>query len=166
MNNVNHPKHYNQGSIEVIDYIKDSLTEEEYLGFIKGNVIKYIARAKHKNGIEDLEKAHWYLSHYISDVSSVDVEEEDVTVSSLSVIEIELLKRLMHDFQYCLVHQGEFYVGNAILELYSFKRDSAIMRNIRKMPILDSLLSFLKEGSVYIIKDILKDGPLVDDILQ
>ncbi len=55
--NVNHPSHYNHGSIEVIDAIEDWK-----LGFHDGNVVKYVARHKHKNGIEDLKKARWYLN--------------------------------------------------------------------------------------------------------
>lgn len=61
MSNVNHPKHYNSGKIEVIDAIEDW-----GLGFNDGNVIKYVARHKHKGKpIEDLEKAKWYLERLI-----------------------------------------------------------------------------------------------------
>ena len=59
---VNHPKHYTVGDIEVIEYIKDKLTKEEYIGYCMGNVIKYVSRYKHKNGKEDLNKAMVYLS--------------------------------------------------------------------------------------------------------
>ena len=59
---INHPKHYNSGSIEVIAAIDDWK-----LGFCLGNVVKYVARAEHKNNaVEDLKKAAWYLSHEIS----------------------------------------------------------------------------------------------------
>ena len=57
---VNHPSHYNTGSIEVIDAIEDW-----QLGFHAGNVVKYVARYRHKNGIEDLKKAAWYLNRLI-----------------------------------------------------------------------------------------------------
>jgi hypothetical protein len=58
---VNHPSHYNAGKIEVIAAIDDWK-----LGFCLGNVVKYIARAEHKNNaIEDLKKARWYLDHEI-----------------------------------------------------------------------------------------------------
>lgn len=57
---VNHPKHYNQG-IEAIDYI-----ESHKMDFNEGNVIKYVTRYKHKNGLEDLKKAKWYLDRAIS----------------------------------------------------------------------------------------------------
>jgi Protein of unknwon function (DUF3310) len=58
---VNHPSHYNQGNIEVIDAIDDWK-----LGFSLGNAVKYIARADHKgNRLQDLKKAAWYLQHEI-----------------------------------------------------------------------------------------------------
>ncbi len=63
--NVNHPAHYTQGKIECIDYIEDKLTAEEFRGYIKGNVIKYLTREKHKNGDEDIRKAAWYLNRLI-----------------------------------------------------------------------------------------------------
>ena len=61
MSSVNHPKHYNTGKIEVIDAI-----EEWEMGFCDGNVIKYVARHRHKGKpIEDLKKAKWYLERLI-----------------------------------------------------------------------------------------------------
>jgi len=59
---VNHPDHYTQGKIECIDYIQEKLTPEEFRGYIKGNVIKYLTREQHKNGDEDILKARWYLN--------------------------------------------------------------------------------------------------------
>ena len=59
--NVNHPKHYNNGKIEVIDAIEDWM-----MGFCDGNVIKYVARHRHKEKpVEDLKKAKWYLERLI-----------------------------------------------------------------------------------------------------
>lgn len=63
--NVNHPNHYTQGDIETIDYIKDKLTDEEFRGFVKGNVLKYVSREGLKNGDEDLKKSDWYLNKLI-----------------------------------------------------------------------------------------------------
>jgi hypothetical protein len=58
---VDHPKHYNAGKYEVIDVLEDWK-----LGFHLGNVVKYVARAEHKNdALEDLKKARWYLDRYI-----------------------------------------------------------------------------------------------------
>lgn len=61
--NVNHPSHYTDGKIEVIDFI-----EQKNLNFHRGNAVKYIARAGKKDPakeIEDLEKAVWYLQREI-----------------------------------------------------------------------------------------------------
>ena len=57
---VNHPAHYKAGGIETIDFI-----EAKRLGYHLGNVIKYITRAYHKGGMEDLLKAQWYLNRAI-----------------------------------------------------------------------------------------------------
>lgn len=64
--NVNHPSHYNAGNIEVIDAIEDWK-----LNFHAGNVVKYVARYEHKNGIEDLKKARWYLDRLIQKMEKV-----------------------------------------------------------------------------------------------
>jgi len=59
---VNHPSHYTQGMIEVLDAIQDWK-----MNYIEGNIIKYVARYKFKNGKEDLEKAQFYLNKLIED---------------------------------------------------------------------------------------------------
>ena len=59
--NVEHPIHYQNSSIEAIDIIRLILGKEGFEAFCKGNVIKYLARYKLKNGTEDLNKAGWYL---------------------------------------------------------------------------------------------------------
>ena len=63
--NVNNPSHYGNGTIECIKYIEDFLTEEEYIGYLRGNIAKYLHRFRYKNGIEDLKKAQWYLAELI-----------------------------------------------------------------------------------------------------
>ena len=62
LNTVEHPKHYRlEGIKEVLDVIRYALSEEEYLGFLKGNVIKYALRAPYKGELEqDWEKASYY----------------------------------------------------------------------------------------------------------
>ena len=62
--NVNHPSHYTDGKIEVIDFIED-----KGLNFHRGNAVKYIARAGKKDPakeVEDLRKAVWYLNREIT----------------------------------------------------------------------------------------------------
>jgi len=58
---VNHPPHYNSGEIECIDAIQASMSREGFISYCKGNIIKYLWRFEHKNGLEDLEKAGWYF---------------------------------------------------------------------------------------------------------
>lgn len=65
---VNAPKHYTYGGIETIDYLKAKLSKDQFEGFLIGNVIKYTIRFKHKNGKEDLQKAHWYLNKLINEI--------------------------------------------------------------------------------------------------
>ena len=66
MSNVEHPEHYNGGAVECIDGI-ESATESlsGFEGFCAGNAIKYLWRWKHKGGVEDLEKAKWYIDKLI-----------------------------------------------------------------------------------------------------
>ncbi len=54
------PKHYNQLKIQPRDYIT-----ENKLDYNEGNVIKYVTRWRHKNGLEDLLKAKNYLDYLI-----------------------------------------------------------------------------------------------------
>lgn len=68
IDNVNHPAHYNTGSIEVINYIEDKLSEDALEGYFVGNIIKYVSRYKSKCGIEDLKKAKWYLDRMIQNM--------------------------------------------------------------------------------------------------
>lgn len=61
---VNRPSHYNQGKFEVWDVIEDNL-KEGFEAYLVGNILKYMMRYKHKNGIQDLEKAEQYLKRLI-----------------------------------------------------------------------------------------------------
>ena len=61
VNAVDHPNHYNQGDIECIDAMVAAYGKESVQIFCLLNAFKYIWRAEHKNGKEDLEKAIWYL---------------------------------------------------------------------------------------------------------
>jgi hypothetical protein len=66
---VQHPTHYTQGKIEIIDYILD-----QKMGFCEGNVIKYTSRYRYKGKpLEDLKKARFYLDALIK------LEEEKLT---------------------------------------------------------------------------------------
>ncbi len=66
--NVNQPGHYTAGGIECIQAIKASMSPEEYQGYLKGNLQKYVWRYRHKNGVEDLKKAQVYLTWLIEEL--------------------------------------------------------------------------------------------------
>lgn len=64
---VNHPSHYiTGGEIECIEYIEDFLSDEERIGYYRGNIAKYLHRWRYKGRPEeDLGKAQWYLDRLI-----------------------------------------------------------------------------------------------------
>lgn len=73
---VSHPPHYqSETGLEVIDVI-EAFTFD--LGGIEatdtGNILKYMCRWKHKNGLQDLKKAKWYLDHLINHVETLEKE--------------------------------------------------------------------------------------------
>ena len=57
---VNRPKHYTNGTIDVLDFILD-----QNLPYLEGNIIKYICRHKMKNGLEDVQKAEFFVKKLI-----------------------------------------------------------------------------------------------------
>ena len=61
---VNNPPHYNKYGVECIEAIQ-SATGEGYEYYLQGNIIKYLWRYRYKNGVQDLEKAQWYLTRLI-----------------------------------------------------------------------------------------------------
>lgn len=71
---VNHPQHYCQGDIECIDAIKASMQISEFIGYCKGNAMKYIWRAGYKGSfVEDIDKAIFYLSRIKKEVVAESV---------------------------------------------------------------------------------------------
>ena len=69
---VNHPNHYKSegvSGIECIDAIQAALTEEEFVGFCKGNNIKYTWRANRKQDVRtNIEKAIWYMNKLLDNL--------------------------------------------------------------------------------------------------
>lgn len=59
------PDHYKRGGIEVADYIQAKLSPEEFAGYCRGNAMKYISRAGHKDAVgQEVRKAIWYLERW------------------------------------------------------------------------------------------------------
>lgn len=87
VDNVNHPKHYKIGGIEAIDVIRSRLTDEEFIGYLKGNILKYDLRASFKGSlIEDLEKSTVYkdwLIDVVEDKAVINNPELDARFESL-----------------------------------------------------------------------------------
>ena len=64
---VSKPEHYNSGGIECIDAIEGMLNHDEYIGYLRGNSLKYRWRYRYKGKpIEDLRKAEWYEDRLIN----------------------------------------------------------------------------------------------------
>lgn len=64
---VNHPSHYTQGGQEVIEIIQKVCPRDEFIGYCKGNILKYLARRNFKGFYkQDLQKADWYLDYLLS----------------------------------------------------------------------------------------------------
>lgn len=80
---VNHPKHYNSKSKETIQVIQESMNHDEYLGFLLGNVIKYLERHNLKGGKVDLKKAEWYFSKYLDSTDNPRFQSLDLLANHL-----------------------------------------------------------------------------------
>lgn len=61
------PSYYAEQAISPIEYIVANK-----MGFIEGNIIKYVSRYKEKNGVEDLKKARWYINSLIDLMEGID----------------------------------------------------------------------------------------------
>lgn len=72
---INNPEHYAAGRIECIDAIESALTPEEFRGFLKGNVMKYVWRERKKSGVDSLRKAEWYQKRLIAFTVSQNIEQ-------------------------------------------------------------------------------------------
>ena len=83
---VNHPPHYNQGGIETIEAIKAALGDG-FPAYLTGNILKYLWRYKHKNGVEDIKKAQFYLNRLVKELDTeVRVSGVPYKVPSSSIL--------------------------------------------------------------------------------
>jgi hypothetical protein len=75
---VSHPPHYqSETGMEVIDVIEAFTFDLKGIEATDtGNIIKYILRWPHKNGLEDLKKAQWYLNHLITHIEKLEKEND------------------------------------------------------------------------------------------
>lgn len=77
---INHPSHYiSETGLETIDVVEAFTFDLKGIEATDtGNIIKYISRWKKKNGLQDLEKAQWYLNHLINHVKKLDEENKNL----------------------------------------------------------------------------------------
>ena len=69
---VNSPKHYTMGGIETIDFMKAKSTPEEFHGYLRLTVLKYLSRGPYKSdALEDYKKARWFLNRLIEELDHV-----------------------------------------------------------------------------------------------
>lgn len=92
---VNHPKHYTSGTlgIEVINTMEMCSTEEEFMGYLRCNALKYISRFENKNGLEDVKKCAWYVKKYLT-VQGLDEKDcrSEETYNVLKIVENSVTK--------------------------------------------------------------------------
>ena len=76
---VSHPSHYiSETGLEVIDVIEAFTFDLKGIEATDtGNILKYMCRWKNKNGLQDLEKAKWYLDHLIDHVKELKESNSD-----------------------------------------------------------------------------------------
>lgn len=76
---VNHPPHYiSETGMEVIDVIEAFTFDLKGIEAVcTANALKYICRWKHKNGIQDLEKAQWYIQRLIDHLNNIEKENKE-----------------------------------------------------------------------------------------
>lgn len=73
---VSRPAHYNRSGIEAIKAIEASMSEVEFLGYLKGNILKYLWRYGYKdNPKKDIAKARWYLDLLYNQIVDLDQKE-------------------------------------------------------------------------------------------
>ena len=92
---VNHPKHYTSGTlgIEVINTMEMCSTEDELIGYLRCNALKYISRFENKNGLEDVKKCAWYVKKYLA-VQGLDKKDcrSEETYNVLKIVENSVTK--------------------------------------------------------------------------
>ena len=76
---VNSPSHYQFGNFEAIDIMRMVLTDEQFKGYVKANVLKYILREPFKGKpLQDIQKALWHLNLYHDILAEEQADREAI----------------------------------------------------------------------------------------
>jgi len=71
VDNINSPPHYTAGGIETINFMKAKSTKEEFHGYLRLTVLKYLSRGPYKqDALEDYKKARWFLNRLIEELDN------------------------------------------------------------------------------------------------
>ena len=77
---VEYPPHYTSGKMETWDWMELGLSDDEFRGYLKGNVFKYITRYRKKGGVQDLDKAVAYIRRLSRFEETLTMSEEPVSL--------------------------------------------------------------------------------------
>ena len=81
---VSRPAHYNRNDIEAIEAIEASMSSVEFMGYLKGQILKYLWRYAYKDSPKkDLGKAQWYLNLLCKKIEGIDEKEISNMLKSL-----------------------------------------------------------------------------------
>lgn len=107
------PTRYTHGGIECIDAISAALTEDEFRGYLKGNIIKYVWRERFKGGSDDIRKAMDYAGWLFKklDDGDEDVSDSDCRPRIATDFDGKVLTHL-YDSIGREVHIGDKFVVN------------------------------------------------------
>lgn len=130
MKDLTKQEHYANNGIEPIEIMRKNFSHDEFVGFCKGNVLKYILRYKDKNGLEDLEKAKIYLNWLIDEFSN-EGNAEQPNLFDDCLEEHSLFDDCPEQHSFCT-------------EQYSFFEDKA--KNFEKYLIWKQALDELRKG--------------------
>lgn len=135
---VSHPNHYQTASgAEVIDII-ESLTSglTGILAVDVGNAIKYLFRYKKKNGIQDVEKARWYMIHLYGKIDDGQIIKRDKAGLDI-VMAIDDIVECEKDFS----PRESLYVKNSLFWILNFETRDDVYTVIQ---CIDKLINILK----------------------
>jgi hypothetical protein len=96
---VNHPSHYQSGKYECIEVLSDVVANLKGIeAFCVGNAFKYLWRYQKKNGVEDLNKAKWYLDYLLTLCDEEQETEEEPPKKVLEHLELDEKETVQLDY--------------------------------------------------------------------
>ena len=139
---VNHPSHYNQGSMECIDAIVGACGVEEAKVFCKINAFKYLWRLGHKDAEEqEIGKIKWYLDKYVELGSASPYKVNELC--GFKVGEVVLIKNKNDELlahRYCKKQISEIFECDEVAifhftdsSSFTFTNKQNIADNIKKL---------------------------------